>query len=203
MDRDDLEFLIRQYVDGTLLGGKREALEARLKLDPAARAVLAEYRALDQQLKALPRPNVRWDALAEQISAAVAEAEEPAQSYRLSDYRWATRWVAVAAAVAIAAGTAFVALRNIGGPTPQTIAIVNPEPATPATPVVTEITLGPVEAAEPAPSAAPVAVAIGPSERLIDQGAVNRYAAEVIGRPAQVLIASTARPVQDTGLSPF
>jgi len=89
MDRDDLEFLISQYVDGTLVGGKREAMEARLKLDPAARAVLAEYRALDAQLKSLPRLDVRWDAFAEQVSAAVAEAEEPAQSYRLSDYRWA------------------------------------------------------------------------------------------------------------------
>jgi len=200
MDRDDLEFLISQYVDGTLVGGKREAMEARLKLDPAARAVLAEYRALDAQLKSLPRLDVRWDAFAEQVSAAVAEAEEPAQSYRLSDYRWANRWFAVAAAVLIAAGTAFVAIRNGGSRTPKSIAIVNPEPATAA--IVTEIALGPVES-DPAPSIAPVEVAIGPSDRLQDQGGVNRYTAEVIARPAQVLIASTARPVQDTVLSPF
>src|SRR3954470_15957884 len=103
MQRDDLEFLISQYVDGTLRGGQLEALDSRLKLDPAARAVLAEYRALDAQLKALPRPDVRWDAFAEQISAAVADAEAPAQSYRLADYRWGNRWVAVAAAVVIAA----------------------------------------------------------------------------------------------------
>lgn len=200
MDRDDLEFLISQYVDGTLVGGKREALEARLKLDPGARAVLAEYRALDTQLKALPCPDVRWDAFADQISAAVGEAEEPAQSYRIADYRWANRWVAVAAGVLIAAGTAFVALRNGTSRTPKSIAIVNPESTT--TPAVTVIALGPAEA-EAAPSTAPLEVAIGPSDRLQDQGGVNRYAAELLSRPAQVLIASTARPVQDTGLSPF
>jgi len=199
MDRDDLEFLISQYVDGTLVGGKLEALEARLKLDPAARALLTEYRALDAQLKALPKPGVRWEAFAEQISAAVAEAEEPAQSFRIADYRWANRWVAVAAALLIAAGTAFVALRNISH-TPKSIAIINPGPAT--TPVVTVITLLPA-AKDVAPSTAPLEVAIGPSDRLQDQGGVNRYTAEVIGRPAQVLIASTAQPVQDTVLSPF
>jgi len=200
MQRDDLEFLISQYVDGTLVGGKREALEARLKLDPGARAVLTEYRALDAQLKALPRLDVRWDSLAEQISVAVAEAEAPAQSYRIADYRWANRWVAVAAAVLIAAGTAFVAIRNSTSRTPKSIAIVNPESETAAT--VTVIALGPTEPAVAA-STAPLEVAIGPSDRLQDKGGVNRYAAEVITRPAQVLIASTARPVQDTGLSPF
>jgi anti-sigma factor RsiW len=200
MNRDDLEFLISQYVDGTLAGGKREALEARLKLDPSAREVLTEYRALDAQLKVLPKPDVRWHALAEQISTAVAKAEEPAQSYRLSDYRWANRWMAVAAAVIIAAGTAFVALRHAASLAPKSIAIVNPETTT--APAVTVVALGPSES-DVAPSTAPVVVAIGPSDRLQDRGAVNRYAAEVIGRPAQVLIASTARPVQDTGLSPF
>jgi len=198
MDRDDLEFLISQYIDGTLVGGKREALEARLKLDPAARGVLTEYRALDARLKSMPKPEVRWDAFAERISAAVAEAEEPAQSYRLSDYRWANRWVGVAAAVVLTAGTAFMVLRH--GSTPKSIEIVNAE--TTAAPVVTVIALGPA-VVDAAPSSAPVTVAIGPSDRVQDQGAVNRYAAEVIGRPAQVLIASTARPVQDTGLSPF
>ena len=44
MDRDELEFLVSQYVDGTLTAGKREALEARLKLDPSARTVLQEFR---------------------------------------------------------------------------------------------------------------------------------------------------------------
>jgi len=200
MDRDDLEFLISQYVDGTLVGGKREALEARLKLDPGARAVLSEYRALDAQLKALPRLDVRWDAFADQVSAAVADAEEPAQSYRIADYRWANRWVAVAAAVLIAAGTAFVAIRNSTSRTPKLIAIVNAEPET--APTVTVVELGPVETGGAA-STTPLEVAIGPSDRLQDRGSVNRYAAEVITRPAQVLIASTARPVQDTGLSPF
>jgi anti-sigma factor RsiW len=200
MDRDDLDFLISQYVDGTLRGGQLEAIEARLKLDPGARAVLAEYRALDAQLKALPRPEVRWDAFAEQISAVVAKADEPAQSYRLSDYRHLTRWVAVAAAVLIAAGTTFVALRNRTSQSPKSIAIVDPAQSTP--PAVTVVALGPSEP-DVAPSTAPVAVAIGPSDRLRDEGAVNRYAVELIGRPAQVLIASTARPAQDTGLSPF
>jgi hypothetical protein len=102
--------------------------------------------------------------------------------------------------VLIAAGTAFVAIRNSISRTPKSIAIVNPETAT--TPDVTIIALGPTETPA-AVSMAPVEVAIGPSDRLQDQGGVNRYTAEVIARPAQVLIASTARPVQDMGLSPF
>jgi anti-sigma factor RsiW len=197
MDRDDLEFLISQYVDGGLGGGKREALEARLKLDPSARAVLADFRALDANLKGLPLPDVRWEALATRISNAVANAEEPARSYRISDYRW-TRWGAVAAAVLIAAGTAFVTLRDRG---PRTIAI---GPSTPVgTQVAKVIVIGPDASTEVAPVSAPVLVAIGPSDRLPKQAAYNRYASEVITRPSQVLIASTARPAQDIGLSPF
>jgi anti-sigma factor RsiW len=199
MDRDDLEFAISQYVDGTLVGGKREALEARLRLDPAARAVLADFRALDAELKALPLPDVRWDALASQISSAIAVAEAPAQaSYRIADYRW-TRWVAAAAAVLIAAGTAFVALRGGGDAKPINIVIQSdPKPA----PAPIEITL--VNASQDeAPVATPVVVVIGPGDSLKDQPTLNRYASDVISRPSQVLIASSASPVQDISLSPF
>ena len=51
MEMQDLEFSISQYLDGTLGESERVALEAKLKTDAAAEALLVEYRALDQTLR--------------------------------------------------------------------------------------------------------------------------------------------------------
>lgn len=77
MTGEELEFSIAQYADGTLPAGERAALEAVLARDAGARALLAEYRALDAALAdaahADALPGVRWDALAERTSRIVAE----------------------------------------------------------------------------------------------------------------------------------
>src|SRR3954447_25386102 len=73
----ELEFLISQYADGTLPAEGRGALEEVLRRDPAARALLEEYRGLDRALNgAATAPaiaGVDWDRLAERISGAVTK----------------------------------------------------------------------------------------------------------------------------------
>src|SRR5688500_20230694 len=96
MTRDELEFSISQYLDGTLGEAEEAALETRLASDADARALLGEYRRLDRTLKAAPLPAFDYGALSDRISAAVAREDEPAQSYRL-------HWVRTAAGLAIAA----------------------------------------------------------------------------------------------------
>src|SRR3982751_4843533 len=82
----ELEILIAQYADGTLPAERRDALEEVLRRDPAARALLEEYRELDHALKGATAPEIAgvdWDRLAERISGAVtkqadATSTEPA-----------------------------------------------------------------------------------------------------------------------------
>src|SRR4051812_19493282 len=85
MTRDELEFSISQYLDGTLAVAERDALEERLATDAEAREVYAEYEALNGALAAAPAvPEIDWDAFAGKISAAVAREALPEQSYKIS-----------------------------------------------------------------------------------------------------------------------
>ncbi len=72
-----LEFSISQYLDNDLSPEEIVALEERLKTDPAARALLDEYRQINVLLKAPPAmPQMSWNTLATHLSAAVAEDSE-------------------------------------------------------------------------------------------------------------------------------
>src|SRR3954464_15255575 len=74
MMNEELEFRIAQYADGTLPARERAALEAELQENADARAMLAEYRALDAALKGNEDvPRVQWDRLASRIDAVVSE----------------------------------------------------------------------------------------------------------------------------------
>ena len=105
MDREQLEFRISQYVDGTLSPAEVAALEATLASDAEARAVLEDFRKVDETLKKteIPLPAVNWDRLAEHISAAVAGEDRATTSIPIR--AWWVRRVAIAAAVLIAVGT--------------------------------------------------------------------------------------------------
>ena len=82
--RDQLEYAVSQYIDGTLPPLESAALEERFAVDAEARAVLEEYRALDRALKtSLPEPAVAWDRLAAHLSDAVSRAEAPVRHYSL------------------------------------------------------------------------------------------------------------------------
>src|SRR5688572_23409777 len=115
MTRDQLEFAISQYVDNTLSAVDRSALEHRLEQDAEARQLLVEYRGLDELFRRElpPAPELNWNDLANQISAAVAEEEIPARTLRIS---WRASSLAIAASVLIAIGIGFVVYKNSGTP---------------------------------------------------------------------------------------
>ena len=110
MTRDELEFSISQYLDGTLGARERDALESGWRRDAEARALYAEYESLQRVLTAAPLPEVRWDQFAAQISGAVAREEMPQQSYKIGQWLRPAR-LAIAASVLVAAGIAFTLLK--------------------------------------------------------------------------------------------
>lgn len=75
MNRDQLEFAITQYLDGTLPPERVAALEQLLQSDEQARELLAEHRRLDAILKAgrqlAAPPALDWDRIATTISDAL------------------------------------------------------------------------------------------------------------------------------------
>ena len=74
MTSDLLEFSISQYLDGNLSSEETAALEAQLKIDPAAQALLEAYRQLDSLMKSPPAlPVIHWENLSVHLSRAVAE----------------------------------------------------------------------------------------------------------------------------------
>src|SRR5688572_26322534 len=112
LTRDQLEYAVSQYIDGTLPPLESAALEERFANDAEARAILEEYRALDRALKAsLPEPAVAWDRLAAHLSDAVGREEAPVKHYPMRAIkRFAA--VALAACVAIVTGLVIVSTRS-------------------------------------------------------------------------------------------
>ena len=201
MTRDELEFRISQYLDGTLAVADQAALESRLATDEAARALLDEYRRLDVALKSSRVPALDWDRFADQVCTAVAGQDEvPAVSYRIGWYRRAATF-ALAASVLVAIGFGIRALRpnpsQPGGPgavarTPVQITVVDATAATGAAPS----TVAPV-----APSN-DIEVAVGPSKSFQDQPSWAGYHDDLISRPSQVIIARSGQFTNDGALMP-
>ena len=76
---EKLQFAISQYVDGSLAPAEAAQLEVRFASDAESRRLVDEYRRLDQWVKAaMPEPEMDWEAMARQISAAVAASETQA-----------------------------------------------------------------------------------------------------------------------------
>src|ERR1044072_6359543 len=71
MTREETEVLIRQHLDGTLAREDQGKVLELLASSEEAREILGEYQKLDGVLKAQGAPAVKWDMLAEKISAAV------------------------------------------------------------------------------------------------------------------------------------
>jgi anti-sigma factor RsiW len=197
--RDELEFSISQYVDGTLVARERDVLDERLATDAKARTLLAEYESLQGVLAAAPMPDVRWEQLAGQISEAVAREEKPAQSYKISAWLKPMR-LAIAASVLVAAGITFTVLRpnDVSDKPGTTIAgvpmkIVKVDQTTPG---ATAVAIANPEAVRVA-IVEPAAAAPG------EQPAVLRYADSVVQRPSKALIVSAAPVGQDIPQTPF
>jgi negative regulator of sigma E activity len=217
MTRDELEFSISQYVDGTLADdGQRSALEERLATDAEARGLYAEYQTLHGVLAtSLPMPEVDWDQFARRVSAAVNREEMPAQSYKIG--QWISRspmQFGMAASVLIAGAIALTLLRPGGTPT-GTSPSPSPSPsptavsgsATP-TQIVRIDSPASADAVAAAPTAAPadtagLVVAIVPPAPDGDRPIVLRYADSVVQRPSRAMIVSAAPVGQDTSAAPF
>jgi len=77
MTREEMEFLISQHLDGTLSREEEAKVRELLRSSEEAREVLGEYQKLDEVLKgAAGAPGMKWDVLAEKISAAVDSVGE-------------------------------------------------------------------------------------------------------------------------------
>ena len=191
MDREQLEFRISQYVDGTLPAAEAAALEETLASDAEARALLDDFRKLHSAMaREAALPAVKWDRLAEHLSRAVAEEDRATRSIPMPTpaaapaHTW-WRHVAVAAAVLIAIGTLVLWPRRTGHdqiasrPTQPTVLVELAGPQVSKQPAVVEISM--------ASSAAPA------------QQAGYRIAEDIIYRPPRVVIASSDGDRQDTG----
>jgi anti-sigma factor RsiW len=203
MTRDDLEFSISQYLDGTLAPAERDALETRLGSDAEARALYAEYEALQGVIAAAPLPPVRWDRLAGHLSAAVAAEAEPAQSYRLSRWLRPAR-LALAASVLLAGGVSFSVWR--WGSESTTTTALDPVPPAPISIVLKDTPAAPAASSEPAAVAAndrPVQVAVGAPPNAGDAAVVRLVSDSVVRRPSKAVIVSTAAVGQDGFQTPF
>ncbi len=186
MTRDQLEYSVSQYIDGTLPPLESAALVERFATDAEARAVLEEYRALDRALKAsLTTPAVAWDRLASHLSDAVSREEAPVKHYSLGAWRRVAA-VAMAACVAVVAAVGWLAYRGGSQSAGEDRVVV-------------------VEVSGPRPERAAevqaiAQVSVGPAPTMSDSW---RYAETVVSRPAVVLIDRAAGPAQDSDLSPF
>lgn len=178
--REQLEYAISQYLDGTLPPLELQVLEARLQRDESARALLEEYRRLDSVVKGtIAVPDISWDRLATTISAQVAECEAPGSAVRFRIGSLAR--VAIAATVVLAVGV--VAALRFGRPA-GSIAVSGPSAQLAGAPAVTEISIGP-------------SPAIAASEASLHSSEV------IISRPSTVIIASFDKSVQDSDEMPW
>ena len=194
MISEELEFRISQYADGSLPAEEVDALEAALASDAEARAMLADYRKLDTQLKRqFVLPAMNWERLAGHLSDAVAAADE--RAYASSPMRIGN-WVrvAIAAMVVLAVGSAaWLGMR----PAKSTDVAIKPT-AHPALLAVAEVS-GPRVETSKQPTVEEVA--IGPSKSA--SGVNYAIAEDLVYRTPRVVIASSGSIGQDTSSLPY
>jgi anti-sigma factor RsiW len=72
VNKDQLEFAISRFLDGTLPAEDKAALELHVARDAGARQMLDQHSALDSAMKGSgAAPPVQWDRLAQRISGAL------------------------------------------------------------------------------------------------------------------------------------
>lgn len=194
---EKLEFEISQYLDGTLSADERNAVEAHLASDLDARAMLAQFRRVDEALRATPPaiPNLEWERVADLIANNIDREER--EGLLMPAARTPSRWrdnvrhLALAAALAIASGVGVFVYQHANR------AIV------PSANQGTQLAVaeGPKIEMSPGPSVAVVG-SIGPtSSAAIDE---VRLAENIVTRPSRVVwIASGTDAVHDRETQPF
>jgi anti-sigma-K factor RskA len=176
MNRDQLEFQISQYLDGTLNDFDRRQVEALLERDPEAQQILREYQKLDAILRnEADLPAVDWDRFARHISEAVAAEEPPAVVYRMP---WARVGSLVAAAATVVIGLSLAGWMYLG----------QSGPTTPELRGYVQVT-GPVtEAAD----GGTLQVTLGPGPEASPAVTIRLYEDEFAARPSRLMIAGVA-----------
>jgi negative regulator of sigma E activity len=71
MSPEQLEFILTQYLDGTLPAEEAGALERALESDPRAQALRDEHERLTALLRSQALPEMDWDEVARDLSAVV------------------------------------------------------------------------------------------------------------------------------------
>ncbi len=180
MNTHDLEFRISQYLDDTLPARLSAELEQEMIADEVTRALLAEYRQVDQYIKAAAGslPAVDYDALSARISGAVAEID--AEPEVLYSFKWVRRAVGVAVAACVTIGVGMWMSSSMETAGRQVVRVELPKAQMISEPMVTQISVGPGAHAQSA---------IGIEEALVT-------------RPTKLLIASAA-PATDGGSLPY
>jgi anti-sigma-K factor RskA len=127
------EFAINEYVDGTLSAEERATLSKRMEGEPALRAVMDDYRALDSVLRqSMPMPAVKWEVLAERLSETI-DAESQRQRYYIGNWLRQPMRLAVAAIILIALGLGILFTVSSHGTPVLAVEVVGPEkPAGPS-----------------------------------------------------------------------
>jgi anti-sigma factor RsiW len=143
MDLNDFEFLLTQYLDGTLSADQRQSVEQRLNADPQAKTLLEQYRKLDQALAmdSTTLEAIRWDRLSAHISDKVDERN----STPIFSFSWLSSAAAVAAMLLVVVGIWKVYLQqpaaHLGSPHPEVAMDVNVPEAAQTTDVVSDISI--------------------------------------------------------------
>jgi negative regulator of sigma E activity len=147
MINEQTEFLISQYLDGTIGELDRRVLEEKLRDDAEVRLVLAQYQHVETLMRGSRElPNVDFGKFSAHLSAMIAEEEAPvAQPMRLHA-GW-TRWLAIAAGLALFAGVGlhFIPKGSDTVAQPGTMVVTGPAVETAHQPVVSVIAVGPTQ----------------------------------------------------------
>lgn len=181
IERDNLDYALSQYADGTLNELDRRVVDERLIVDAEARLLLSDFYQVDRLLRdSREVPEIDFDVFAAGISRAI-DGEE---AYAAAPLRMRTRWLAPLAA------TAMVAIGAVAGLQWQA------SKSLPAVASGTAVITGPViETAGIAPT---ITIGVGPSESLARRGDTLSLGDEAIAPPSpRVVISSATTPSKD------
>jgi hypothetical protein len=134
-DTQHLEFLISQYVDGTLDAASRKSIEQQLLTDPVARKLYQEHQETQDVLDDFGSrlPMINWS----EFEATLGERLEKEAGGGRSKIKW-RKWImpaSIAAGLMIAVGGGFFfgyVIRAMEAPAGGPPIIVNPAPVTPS-----------------------------------------------------------------------
>lgn len=183
MASEELEFLITQYLDGTLSADQKAAVELQLESDEDGKRLVEEHRKLTAALvQARCLPAINWERLGEHLSAVVAEEEQRRGVLRIVWLSYAAK-LAMAACVLLAVGMGLYVLLRSQGTGLTSSAVVQ--------------IMGPQ--AQGATGKALVEVSIGPAGDL-QQG---RYAENIVAPGSVSLIYSDLESGDDVDQHPY